>query len=108
MIQFAPEPHGREAFDAFWRSLLTSDWEQLDGPLRLNAELALSDLVKADFLINARLFLAALAEQDGAPTTATGNLSRVFAGVMLDRLRLARPYRDSVRSVCKVINEQDV
>jgi len=59
-------------------------------------------------LINARLFLAALAEQDGAPTTATGNLSRVFAGVMLDRLRLARPYRDSVRSVCKVINEQDV
>ena len=107
MIQFAPEPHGREAFDAFWRSLLLADWERPDGTLRLNPEVLLSDLAEADFFINARLFLTALDEQDGAPTTATGNLSRVFVGAMFGRIKLAQPSRDSIRSVCKVINEHD-
>lgn len=108
MIQFIPEPFGREAFDAFVRSLLFADWELPDGPLRLNADLKPADLADADFFLNARLFLIALAEEDGAPTTATGNLNRVFVGRMLDRLKLPRVNRDSISRVCKVVNKHDV
>jgi len=68
MIQFDPEPNLREIFDAFWRSLLVADWEQPTGPLRLNADRTLADLATADFFVNTRIFLAALAEADGAQT----------------------------------------
>lgn len=108
MIQLATEPNGREVFNAFWRSLLVADWEQPDGPLRLSADLKLADLAAADFLINTRVFLAALAEADSVPATATGNLARAFIGQILDRLVLSKPCREIIRRVCKVINEQDV
>lgn len=108
MIQFVPEPHGREALDAFLRRLLVADWKAPEGPLRLSADLSLADLAKADFFLNARLFLAALAEEDGAPATATGNLNRVFVGQMFDRLKLLLPYRETIQSYSKVVNEQDV
>lgn len=108
MIQLIPEPYGREAFDAFLRSLLFADWESPDGPLRLNADLKPADLADAKFFLNARLFLAALAEQDGAPATATGNLNRVFVGQMFDLLKLPQLSRDSIQRFCKVVNERDV
>jgi hypothetical protein len=108
MIQFIPEPYGSEAFDTFLRSLLFADWESPDGPLRLNADLKSVDLADAEFFLNARLFLVALAEEDGAPATATGDLNRVFVGQMLDYLKLTQPSRDSIRRFCKVVNEQDV
>jgi hypothetical protein len=108
MIQFIPEPYGREAFDAFLRNLLFTDWESPDSPLRLNADLKPADLADAGFFFNARLFLATLAEEDGAPATTTGNLTRVFVGQMFDRLKLPQPFRDSTRRFCKVVNEQDV
>src|SRR5438552_3504509 len=108
MIQFIPEPYGREAFDTFLQSLLFADWESPDGPLRLNADLKSADLANAEFFLNARLFLTALAEKDGAPVTATGNLTRVFVSQMFDHLKLTQPSRDSIRRFCKVINEQDV
>lgn len=108
MSQFPPEPNAREVFEAFCRSLLVADWEEPGGPLRLNADLNLADLRDADFFVNTRLFLATLAEEDGAPATATGNLNRVFVRRMFDRLKLPEAYRDSIRRVCKVINERDV
>ncbi len=108
MIQFIPESYGREAFDAFARSLLCADWESPDGPLRLNAELESADLAEAEFFLNARLFLIALAEEDGAPATATGNLNRGFVGRMFDRLKLPQVNRDSISRFCKVVNERDV
>jgi len=74
MIQFAPEPMGEKPLTLLAK-FAHLRLGQLDGPLRLNAELALSDLVKADFLINARLFLAALAEQDGAPPPPRATLA---------------------------------
>lgn len=107
MIQFVGEPDGDEAFD-FLRSLLLADWESPDGPLRLSADLSLADLAAADFFLNARLFLTALTEEDGAPTTATGNLNRVFVGRMFDRWKLPQVSRESIRHVCKVLNEQDL
>jgi hypothetical protein len=108
MIQFVAEPYGREGFDAFLRSLLVADWKSIEGPLRLSSDLSLADLAEADFFFNARLFLAALAEEDGATTTATGNLNRVFVGRMFDRLKLLPPDREFTRRFCKVVNEQDV
>jgi len=108
MIQFSPESHGSEGFDAFWRSLLVTDWEQPDGPLRLSRDLTLADLAGADFFLNTRLFLAALAEAGGKPATATGNLTRAFVSGIFDQLKLPPLSRDSIRRVNKVINEQDL
>jgi hypothetical protein len=108
MIEFASEPAGPEAFDAFVRRLLVANWEQPDGLLRLSADLKRSDLAGADFLLNTRVFLSALAQEDGAPATATGNLNRAFVSKMFDRLELPDPYRNSIRHVCKVINEVDL
>lgn len=108
MIQFAPEPSGREAFDTFWRSLLVADWQNPQSPLRLNSHLALADLASATFFQNTRLLLAALAESNGTAATATGNLNRVFVRQMLDRITLPKPSRESTLAICKVINEPDV
>jgi len=71
MIQFAPEPGGRQAFDAFLRSLLVADWESTTGPMRFCPSLTLSDLADATLFQNARLLLAALDEAGGTPATAT-------------------------------------
>lgn len=76
MSSDALQPGVLAAFDAVLRNLLVAEWEAADGPLDLNAELHLGDFVKAEFLINPRLFLTALAEGDGAPATATGDLDR--------------------------------
>src|SRR6266550_3577979 len=104
MIQVIPEPGDREAFDAFLQSLLFADWESPDSPLRLSADLELADLAKAAFFHNARLFLATLAEEDGAPATAAGKVNRAFVDRMFDHLNLPQPYRDSIRRYCKVVN----
>jgi hypothetical protein len=108
MIQLAPEPGSREAFDAFLRGLLAADWDSGTGPMRFNATLTPADLTDATFLQNTRRFLAALDEAGGTPATATGNLNRVFVRQMFDRLILSEPFRETTLHVCKVLNEQDV
>jgi len=108
MIQFAPEPSGPEPFNAFAFSLLQADWESATGPMRLSPSLTLSDLADAAFFQNTRIFLAALAAEQGTPATATGNLTRAFVGSLFDRLILSRTSRESIRHVCKVVNEQDL
>jgi len=108
MIMHSTPTSAEDTFHAFWRSLLVADWEQPDGQLRLSADLKLTDFAGADFFVNTRVFLAALAEADGVPATATGNLPRAFVRQILDRLVLSKPFRDSVFHVCKAINEQDV
>lgn len=108
MIQFAPEPGSPEAFDAFAFSLLRADWESATGPMRFSPSLTLSDLAEAAFFQNARVLLAALAAEQGTPATATGNLTRAFVGRLFDRVVLPAANRDSIRHVCKVVNEPDV
>src|SRR2546423_6560457 len=108
MIQSVAEPGGPEGFDAFLRDLLAADWTSPKGPLRLSAGLGLANLAEAEFFMNARLFLTALVEKDGAATTATGNLNRVFVGRMFDRLKLPSVSRESIRRCCKVLNEHDL
>ena len=108
MIQFAPEPGSPEAFDAFAFSLLHADWESDTGPMRFSPSLTLPDLADAAFFQNARILLAALAAEQGTPATATGNLTRAFVGSLFDRLILSKTSRESIREVCKVVNEQDL
>lgn len=108
MIKFSPEPSGHAMFETFLHHLLLADWEALDGPLRLSADLKAADLASVDFFQNTRIFLGALAESKGVPPTATGNLPRVFVRQMFDRLQLPVGLRASTLSVCKVLNEPDV
>jgi hypothetical protein len=108
MIQFVAELRGSESFDAFLRDLLLAGWSSPEGPLHLSEDLSLSDLAEAEFFLNARLLLAALVEEDGAPATATGNLNRVFVGRMFYRLKLPSLSRKSIQQCCKVLNEQDL
>src|SRR6185369_13252276 len=108
MTEFGPQFSGRAGFEAFLRSLLRADWNQEDGPLRLNSALTLVDLGDSMFFSNARIFLSALAETNGTPVTATGNLTRAFVAGVFEKLNLPAGLRSSVRQVCKVINEQDV
>lgn len=79
MIMRSTPTSANDTFDAFWRSLLVADWEQPDGPLCLNTDLKLTDLAHADFFVNTRVFLAALAEADGVPATATADGCPIIA-----------------------------
>src|ERR1019366_4924140 len=108
MIQFTPEPGVPHPFDAFVRRLLEADWESTTGPMRFSASLTLSDLADAAFLHNTRVLMAGLAAEQGTPATATGNLTRAFVGKLLDRVALPTRSRESIRAVCKVVNELDL
>ena len=90
------------------KSLYDADWEDERGVIRFSADIKLTELARAEIFHNARIFLNALLEEGGTPTTATGNLTRAFVGRVFDRLQLDPAYRKMTRSVCKVINEQDV
>jgi hypothetical protein len=108
MIDLAPEPGVPHPFDAFARRLLQADWESTVGPMRFSASLTLSDLADAAFLHNTRVLMAGLAAEQGTPATATGNLTRAFVGRLFDHITLSAPSRESIRAVCKVVNELDL
>jgi hypothetical protein len=92
----------------FVLALAKADWNDARGPLRLSNDLKLEELAGAAFFVNARLFMQALADEDGTDATATHNLNRAFVRRMFDRMVLPKPYRESTIHVCKVLNEQDV
>jgi hypothetical protein len=108
MISDAPQPGSRAAFGAFWRSLLVADWEDHYGPIRLSGDLNPAELQASVFYQNTRALLTALAESDGVAATATGNLNRAFVRQMFAGLLMPQRTRETMLSVCKVLNEQDV
>ena len=108
MIQFLADSGTPESFDDFLCDLLVANWTSPGGPLRLSADLSLADLGTAEFFLNARLFLTALVEENGASATATGNLNRAFVGRMFDRLEIPSLSRKSIQHCCKVLNEHDL
>ena len=87
-------------------ALLEGDWKG-GGPLQLTEDLALDQLVGVPMLTNARIFLRAIIERDGLPTTQAGNLRRVFVTEMLERMTWPDGYAERVRSMNKAINEDD-
>jgi hypothetical protein len=107
VISDIPQP-GRRNSPFFVQDLLRADWESSTGPLNLTSELTAEDLSDAPFYLNCRVFMQALLDGGGAVSTATGNLNREFVAAIFDRLTLPEHYRQSIKDVCKVINEQDL
>lgn len=110
MVGLNPDPGNDLAakVQGFLIELSVADWSDPAGPIRLSGDLRLDELGGAQFFANARLFLAALAEEGGADATATGNLTRAFVGRMFERLDMPESARESVRRYNKVLNELDV
>lgn len=108
MIQFIDEPRDGEGCRAFVRQLILTEWNSPQSPLRLSADLNLADLATAGFFLNTRILLTALAEEEGAATTATGNLTREFVGRMFEQVKIPALSRESIRRCNKVLNEQDL
>lgn len=88
--------------------LVGADWDDPDGPIRINDQLTLAELDGVDMLHNARAFLQALVTADGVKATAKGNLTRKFVAEMLTRFRWPEGYVEGIRIVSKVLNEMDV
>jgi hypothetical protein len=108
MIMPATPPDPYLPLQRFVAALLTADWDDPAGPLRLGDNLALPELVRAPFFLNARCLLRVLDAAGGTAATAAGNLNRVFARRMFDQLDIPVPIRHSVLRICKVLNEHDV
>ena len=71
-------------------------------------DLSLTDLGKAEILINARVFLRALLESSGTKATETGNLNRKFVRQMVEAISWFPGYVDDLESLFKVWNERHV
>ncbi len=68
------------------RALLEADWRG-DGPIGLNASLALPDLSGCLVLDHARLVMREMAADKGVKLTATGKFSRKFVERMVEEFR---------------------
>jgi len=88
--------------------LIYSKWEGSDSTVKLNEDIALYDLREALFLLNARIFLEALASQEGDTATAKGNLNRKFTKLMFERMHWRPGHKEDMVRYNKVLNEQDV
>ena len=97
-----------DALNRHLKSLYDADWEDAHGVIRFGTNLKLAELARVEVFQNARIFLNALREEGGTATTAAGYLTRAFVARIFDRLQLESDFRKTTRSVCKVINEQDV
>jgi hypothetical protein len=68
------------------RALLTADWEDPTGVVRLNRELGGGDVASAPFVANARLLLEAGLDTGALPATQSGNLKPALVGTLLPRM----------------------
>lgn len=110
MIFNLTTPYGvsLEVLNQYLKSLYDADWEDERGAIRFSADIKLAELARAKVFHNARIFLNALLEEGGAPTTAAGYLNREFVGRVIDRLQLPADYLKTTRLYRKVIDERDV
>ncbi len=99
---------GTFILEALFVRLITEDWNSPDYAMKLNAGLTLDDLQAMDFYRNVRIFLQALADEDGTPATATGNLNREFIRRLFDRIIIPQDTRDMIIKFYKVMNERDI
>lgn len=83
-------------------------WWANPPPVRLDNTIPFESLRAIPLFHNAQLLLQEAVEAKGAPLTVTKNLKRAFVARLLDRLCMPKSERESIRRVCKVINESDV
>jgi len=108
MIMPASPPDPHVALQRYVTALLAADWTDPAGPLRLNDNLAPSQLAHAPFFLNVRSLLRTLDADGGTPATATGNLNRAFVWRMFERMAMHDDYRESFRHHYKALNEQEL
>ena len=102
----APDMGGLSPQQVF--QLNQSGWWAEPYPIHIETSLSLDQMRPATLLHNARALLRTAIDVGGAPLTTSGNLKRAFVAQMFDLLDMANAERDSIRRVCKVINEIDV
>lgn len=86
--------------------LLSSDWYDPAGVVRLNDELGSDRVNDALVMNNARILLEEA--RDGLETTSRGNLKRKVVDDFLERMQWPEGYEEDIRKYNKVINEGDV
>jgi hypothetical protein len=82
--------------------------DKLDGagPCKISVDLPISALAATSVVPNARILMAEL-ERGAAKLTARGNLNRKFVETLAERFHWHGFEAANIRSVCKVLNEQD-
>jgi hypothetical protein len=104
----ATPPGPQVTLQRYVTALLTADWDNPAGPLRLNNNLALPELAHSPFFLNARCLLRVLGAAGGTPSTTAGNLNRAFVWRMFGLMALHNEYRESFRHHYKALNEQEL
>lgn len=87
--------------------LLTSDWTDRHGPMALARDLAPEDVEGVRMVENARTFLWAVEEEEGAAATRNGNLSRAFVLRMLNELDWPASRHFELEGRGKTVKEAD-
>ena len=108
MIFDPSQSGGLGELHTFLRDLLINDWDQPGGAFELSADVTLADIADARHFQNVRIILDALVAEDGTAATVAGAFNRAFSTRMLEQLHIGSVSRESIRRVCKVINESDV
>jgi hypothetical protein len=91
------------------RRLLDADWEDENGPLRLNKSLAIAEVVDAPLLRNARLLANQCESEGGTKLTKAGNLNRKTVAALIPRMDLGEDRLLQFQMERQtVLNEQDV
>jgi hypothetical protein len=89
--------------------LLGADWEDADGPIRLAADLADTEVIHVPFFVASRALLVGL--RDGGPVKATaklGNLPRALIKQVFPHLPYTEEKRSLLCAINKVFDEMDL
>jgi hypothetical protein len=107
--QFLVRPMTMRQLDDWVHSLIDSDWNDPDGPIRLNADIPPAEVMQVPFLRWTRGFLRHLHEDGGAALTESGWLKRKYVARMVELIQWPASTTDMLRKpYIKVINEYDV
>ncbi|RME92419.1 MAG: hypothetical protein D6766_10100 [Verrucomicrobia bacterium] len=82
--------------------LVTADWEDPDGPIRLRDDLTEADLESAKIYHDLRLLLQLLEQEGGANATAKGNLCRAFVRLWVEHARWPAEHRELMLRTWKI------
>jgi hypothetical protein len=102
-----PQPELGDLSPAQVQRLLSDNWTDPDGALRLRQNLSLAELGRSDLFFNARVLLTHVAELGPLGATTAGNLQIAAVQALLDKLRLDPNDIRALRSESKRITEQD-
>lgn len=105
----APDPEMGNLSPTQVSSLIYTDWDKENCPIKFNKNITPEDLKLSRFFNNTRIFLKTLIElSDEDTATVTGNLNRKSVKLLFDKLDIEADSRDDIIRYNKVVNEEDV